>query len=101
MRRISVDSVIYRWRFCGGELTGTLHIYGPNSGGQTLKVHSQQWCDLWLSFPLPPGHAPVVVTPALVRRAIEFALSHGWDAQARGGAFEFCCCNDKFTLTSP
>jgi len=101
LRRITVNDVVYRWRFSGGELEGAISIYGPNSGGKVLVIKSKEWFDLWLSYPFALSKAPEIVTPAIVRRAIEFALENGWDISARGGALTFWFFDAEFHADEP
>ena len=101
LRRITVDDVVYRWRFSGGELQGDLTIYGPNSSDRVLVVKSYQWFDLWLSYPFSLAQAPEIVTPIVVRRAIEFALDNGWNPTSRGGKLTFWYSNSEFQTTEP
>ena len=91
LRKISVDGVIYRWRATFGELQGTLSIYGPESSGQVLHIRSQHWFDMWLSYFFALKKAPVLVSPSLVRAAIEFGLANDWNPQTRRRAqiFEY------------
>ena len=86
-RRITIDGVVYRWQFSGGEMQGVISIYGPLSSGRNLKIRSQDWFDMWLSYPFHRWRASHIVTPALVRQAIEFALSRGWEPNSRGKPF--------------
>lgn len=84
LRQISVDGVVYRWRAGFGELRGTLSIYGPDSSGRKLQIRSQHWFDIWLSYPFQLKKAPIIVSPALVRAAIEWGLANGWNPHSRG-----------------
>lgn len=84
LRLISIDGVFYRWRFHGGELQGTLYIYGPQSGSTPLQIRSKEWFDLWLSYPFWLQKAPIIVTPARVSEIILWALANGWNPTAKG-----------------
>lgn len=63
LRQITIDSVVYRWHFQAGEMKGILFVYGPNSSGAPLHVHSEDWFDLWLSWPFHNPKTSLVVTP--------------------------------------
>lgn len=101
LRQITVDDVIYRWRFAGSEMKGTLTIYGPNSSDRVLVVNSYEWFDLWMSYPFALRQAPEDVTPAIVRRAIEFGLNNGWVPSARGETLTFWYFNSEFQSIEP
>ena len=101
LRQITVGDVVYRWRFVGGEMQGTLTIYGPNSSDRVLVVKSYEWFDLWMSHPFALRQAPEDVTPAIVRRAIEFGLNNGWEPNARGKELTIWYFNSEFQLTEP
>ena len=101
LRQITVGNIVYRWRIAVGELRGVLTVYGPNSSDRVLIVNSYQWFDLWLSHPFWLEVAPEIVTPAIVRRAIEFGLSNGWNPSSRGGASTFWYCGSAFQSDEP
>ncbi len=101
LRRITVDDIVYRWGFACGELQGSLAIYGPNSSDRVLVIRSYQWFDIWLSYPFSLEAAPQIVTPALVRRAIEFGLSNGWEPSARGENLTFWYVGSEFRVGEP
>lgn len=98
LRRISVNGVTYHWRASFGELRGSLSIYGPESSGRELVIRSPHWFDLWMGYPYPfvLKKAPMAVSPALVRAAIEHGLTEGWDPHSRGQRLIFEFREGKF-----
>ena len=76
-RKIVLDGKVFNWRF-----NAQIEVCPASCKANRLIVDFG-WVDpfLYMNEPLPsaPDHDPKIVTPAFIRKAIEFALRHNWD----------------------
>jgi hypothetical protein len=87
-RSIIVEGVQYRWCFRSGSDDSRVTLQGSESGGQQAVVVLPGVRDPWLA--VSDGGAKVTtVSPKIVRRMIQHALSVGWQPARRGAPVRF------------
>lgn len=95
-RKIVVDGKEFSWRF-----NSQLEICPASNKANKLLVDFG-WFDPFLylndKIATPSDYDPRIVTPAFVRKVIEFALSHNWDKEGKIEVTKIRYRNNQFDV---
>lgn len=98
-RKISVEGNEFNWRF-------NSHIeVCPVARKNNKLIVDFGWFDPFLyvndRLNSPTTYTPQIVTPAFVRKAIEFALKHNWDITEKTAVTKVVYRDNVFNVISP
>jgi hypothetical protein len=102
LRKITVDDLKYAWSVTGNDGCIYLHVIPLEPEGQILAVqfdyHSEEIREIRnVHGAKSTLHSHFLITPYIVRQAIQYALSNGWQPQQKG-TFTVRDMDDKIDL---
>ena len=99
-RIIVVNGKEFNWRM---NYAGSLVEVRPVLNKDNKLSIDFGWFDVWLHISedksiWPPGYEPQIITPAFIKKAVEFALSCNWDIEGKPGIIKLQYKNNKFSV---
>ena len=97
-RRITVDSLVYRWRLNIGYLSSTLTVLCEQEYRSKLTVLLPSFGDIWIHYPTAIKNDPHIITPVFVERAIRAALNERWSPNSSAEKLTLKYSDQSFKL---